>query len=151
MKKQIYSLIFLLFGALGAWGQRLQLLRDTWPGPTHGVFNEIKPVVFKGLAWFAADDGSDRALWRTDGTTAGTVRATAVNLSRNLSAMYPAGEQLFYVAKPDSVGLFVFSGTGTPIRVRSFGVNGEIEAALALPNGKLVFTPRRTSSAPFRL
>jgi ELWxxDGT repeat protein len=80
MKKQIYSLIFLLFGAFAAWGQSLQLLRDINPGDLSGVFNEVQPVIFKDQVWFAANDGSDRALWRTNGTAAGTVRATAVNL-----------------------------------------------------------------------
>jgi ELWxxDGT repeat protein len=79
-------------------------------------------VFFRGALYF---DRCDRVLssshceiWRTDGTAGGTGAALAQGFGADL-ILYSAGERLFFFAfedpRPD---LWVWDGTGSPVRVR---------------------------------
>ncbi|MEO7446325.1 MAG: ELWxxDGT repeat protein, partial [Ferruginibacter sp.] len=71
---KIYAGLFLLFATVSAKSQNPFLLKDIYPGATGSGIQEI--VKTSGFTFFNALDGSsaDRGLYRTDGTTAGTIK-----------------------------------------------------------------------------
>ena len=53
------------------------LVKDIWPGAT-GAFDLVgaSPVAVNGVTVFLADDGTNPQVWRSDGTSAGTVKVS---------------------------------------------------------------------------
>lgn len=76
-------------------------------------------VVYAGAAYFVAeDDLHGGELWRTDGTTAGTVRVTDACPGRCTAEpvdLTVAGGRLFFLANDGATGREVWVSDGTPV------------------------------------
>ena len=101
-----------------------------------------------GTLFFAASDANGRAVWKSDGTAAGTVRVSAYN-SQELNSGSPSGlanvnGTLYFGAQGD---LFKSSGTlaGT-VRVKDIGTDGVNPANFTLVNGTIFFTAANATS-----
>lgn len=72
-------LFFALVGAVrSSDAQYPYLVKDIWPGSSGSIPNNF--VAMNGLLFFTADDGvAGTELWKSDGTTAGTVLVRDVN------------------------------------------------------------------------
>ncbi|MCC7272300.1 MAG: hypothetical protein IT561_06495 [Alphaproteobacteria bacterium] len=94
-------------------GASAGLLLDIRSGPAGS--NPGPFVEFGGAAYFAADDGSRRGLWRTDGTSAGTVLAAPVDIAADSlpGAMAVADGTLYFAATDASHGLELWRSDGT--------------------------------------
>jgi ELWxxDGT repeat protein len=66
-----------------------------------------------GLAYFSANDGTDTALWKTDGTLKGTQKIKAFDSSDSLSNFVSAGGFLYFVANDRATGSELWKSDGT--------------------------------------
>lgn len=81
-------------------------------------------TVLNSLCFFAANDGSGSKLWKTDGTTAGTL--PYVDLNTNNSIANPSGLELFgnelvYAAAPNNISgneLYKTDGLGNVVLIK---------------------------------
>jgi ELWxxDGT repeat protein len=89
------------------------LLRDVFPGGSSSQPGRFAD--FAGAVFFPAESGGHgRQIWRTDGTTAGTVRVTDRPWTTLGDAPWVAsGGRLFFVARTPETGLELWSTDGT--------------------------------------
>ena len=96
----------------GTW-----LVKDIWPGPDSGFTTSPDPfTTFNGVAYFRANDGVNGfELWRSDGTTAGTVMVKDIRLGPDDSAVSAFREYngLLYFSADDGTGAELWSTNGT--------------------------------------
>jgi ELWxxDGT repeat protein len=126
MKKTTTLFIALWAMLLCAYAQNPVMVKDITPGinPTNLYTNEFYPV--DQYLYFINED--DTAIWRTDGTNAGTLRMFSfANLSANWTdrpfGFLKASGKIFFVMSInyDTMGLYTFTHTSTtPTLLRKF-------------------------------
>lgn len=112
-----------------------ELLLDINPGPPNGMFfhdqTHVRTVAHQGQLYFLGHDSDSGAeLWRTDGTTTGTVRVTEIGpgniggpgQSRYVPYFRPAGDSLYLAA----------STTGNSDATRLWRVDGTTGSAMLI-------------------
>ena len=89
-------------------------------------------TVLGNSCFFSADDGSDRELWISDGTTAGTIQYLDINTTTSTSSSDPdnlnvLGAQLTFVATHTTLGreLFKTNGAGSLVLVKDINTAGD--------------------------
>lgn len=95
------------------------MIKDIWPGIWGGISvdGSREPVVLNGSFYFQGNDGSSGyELWRSDGTSAGTVRVK--DITSGAGNGYPsnftlAGDTLFFTANDGSSGYELWKSNGT--------------------------------------
>ncbi len=152
-------LLGILTGVRVAAAQEQTLLADT-----ASMVKDIHPsaggssypqyfAVWNNTLFFTATDGTSGVeLWKSSGTTPGTVLVKDIRpggLSANVHSLVPSGSQLFFTADNGQHGqeLWVTDGTGANTRIvkdinpGSGGSMGSIpqEVEMAALNGKLIF------------
>ncbi len=120
----------------GGGGDNLPWITDGTKAGTKALstvaFDPKEFTAFNGKIYFSAADANGRELWRTDGTTAGTVRAYDLNAGPGNSdpaGLTVAGTALYFDAKPAGSGkeLYRFNAPPAigpaqpPINVTGFG------------------------------
>ncbi len=95
-----------------------RLLADIWPGSAGSLsfLDGSTAVDANGLVYFVAEDGvTGDALWRTDGTTAGTVRVVDLAGPGGGAPRLTAAGSIVYLDRDDGVhGLELWRTDGTP-------------------------------------
>lgn len=85
-------------------GSSISLLKDINPTATLSS-RPAELTVLNSLCFFSADDGTGKKLWKTDGTTAGTVPYIDLNTKTtiaNPSGLEVFGTEIVYAANPNS-------------------------------------------------
>ena len=104
-------------------GNTLSLVKDI--NPTTAVSSQPSNLtVLNSTCFFSANDGTGNKLWKTDGTTAGTV--PYIDLNTNTTIANPSGLELFgsdlvYAASPNSITgneLYKTDGAGNVTLIR---------------------------------
>jgi len=90
------------------------MVKDLNPGAGDGVFlegeNGARPIVVNGKLFFNADDGTGAALWRSDGTAAGT--SELIGFPANAwSTCAGAGNNYYFVREDVGTELWKTNGT----------------------------------------
>lgn len=99
-------------------------------------------VNFNGILYFRANDGSGNALWRSDGTTAGTFKVgTGITQPGNLTVV---GNNLFFRAGTGGGELWKTDGT-TPTQVVNLGATAAISNLITIGN-TLFFTATNSTN-----
>ncbi|HLW31794.1 MAG TPA: ELWxxDGT repeat protein [Aequorivita sp.] len=89
------------------------MLKDIYPGPNHGIqtsnnheYGINHNAVVNGFLYFNADDGTENAIWKTDGTENGTVKAISIpssgNHDRGPIILNGADGKLYFLTNPDN-------------------------------------------------
>ncbi len=97
------------------------LVKDIAPGPEGGLSTRFAvtaefTVVGNSLFFSARSESSSQELWKTDGTTAGTVRVQAFpgdSSGYGPSSLTPVGNTLYFRARDDSTGFELWRSDGT--------------------------------------
>lgn len=131
-----------------------RLVRDLIPGPTHSYPDQF--VAFDGALYFVANanfTGSE-TLWKTDGTTAGTVLiASADGTAGRFDQLTVAGDALFFsaVVGSGSAGRELYAlpagGVVTLVDDHASGPASGMPAFLTAFDGRLVYTASNGVSA----
>lgn len=115
-------------------GSALSLVKDI--NPTATVSSQPSELtVLNSTCFFTADDGTGKKLWKTNGTTAGTVPYIDLNTNTtiaNPSGLEVFGNELVYAANPNSITgneLYKTDGAGNVTLIRDMRT-----AALASSN-----------------
>jgi ELWxxDGT repeat protein len=133
------------------------LLKDINPGPASGVPSNCDPVcatlsfvaVPGGLIFWAADPATGAELWRTDGTSAGTVALPEIVPGPGSPAgglLFPAGRRVYFRADDGVHGpeLWALELEAGAVAVDDAGAVTEGDDT----NGTVTFTVRLESAAP---
>jgi len=110
--------LFIMFWFINVHGGMAQpeLVKDINPAGSGFRGNEI--VVFKGVMYFLANDGSTGfELWQSDGTANGTVLLKDINpgaAHANPQELTVAGDYLFFIATNATEGTELWRTDGTP-------------------------------------
>jgi ELWxxDGT repeat protein len=140
------------------------LLKDIRPGeasafdsPQYPLFGDLLFATVGDIVFFAADDGSGRELWRTDGTTEGTVRVKEIRPgsagSDPLRLTNVAGT-LFFTANDGGGGNGLWKSDGTAagtMFVKNISLGGGVpdEQEIHAINGWAFF--RATNGTSFQI
>ncbi|MES2774627.1 MAG: ELWxxDGT repeat protein [Bacteroidota bacterium] len=94
------------------------LVKDIYPGSTGGFANSSSPnnlTKFNGGLYFSARTATDTALWKSDGTDAGTVKIKAFPGNTSIGRFFPVnGIMYFTITSPDQGNeLWKTDGTAT--------------------------------------
>ena len=96
----------------------LQLLKDIKPGKEDARINSL--TVFKDQLYFGAlsSDDDEQVLWKSDGTTEGTVMVTrfeGIARGAEMSALTKTEEKMFFLLRHEDFGeeLYVSDGTAS--------------------------------------
>ncbi|MCA9217463.1 MAG: hypothetical protein KDB27_30555 [Planctomycetales bacterium] len=128
------------------------LVKDIWPDSTDGIPNNASPselTNFNGTLLFVASGNGDRELWKSDGTSAGTVRVKDVNV---MGSSYPIGltvsqNRVFFHADDGVNGRWLWKTDGTPagtnIAVMDYQFIGFGDHQMTDVNGTLFFEGNR--------
>lgn len=125
--------------ASGQWTEILS--RERWEGT---LFDRL--VVQGGFAYFRALEGTTGALWRSDGTVAGTARLTTDALPERFELLAATPSHLFLRSPGDAGVLAVELGGGTvqavapPIATLSRFFPRDIDREHAVARGRFFFT-----------
>jgi ELWxxDGT repeat protein len=95
-----------------------------------------------GLAYFSANDGTDTALWKTDGTLKGTQKLKS--FSSSLSNFTEAGGFLYFVGNESATGTELWRSDGTAsgtllVKDLLTGSEGSNPSSLTAAGGRLYF------------
>ncbi|PTL54979.1 ELWxxDGT repeat protein [Paraconexibacter algicola] len=131
------------------------LVKEIRQGPDGG--DPRFPVVLQGKLYFhAGDETTERELWTSDGTAAGTTLVKDINPdvgASNPESLVVVGDKLFFLANDGTgVRLYVSNGTsGGTTTVTSVAYNptpdfGQGRALLAVPNGVVFAAEGPTAS-----
>lgn len=105
-------------------GETTRLVKDLLPG-TQGS----SPAWFTRIgneAYFEANSGAGSRLWRTDGTTAGTVQVSGWQGPGYIYPMVAAGNRLFFFEEKGTNGLRLWTvQDGQALLVRQIGESGK--------------------------
>ncbi len=131
-------------------GDAPQTLADLAPPPPLIYLLAPSSTVLNGELYFTASISNQAALYKTDGTAAGTVAVTDQSLS-NPSYLYTVGNKVFFLAS-NSPGRQLFStdGTGTGTVQLSHATNYvSVGGGSVLPilDGAVYFTTTDTSNS----
>jgi len=92
--------------AVGGIPDNVLLVKDIRPGSASGQPTEL--AVIDGTLFFSARDGGDRELWKSDGTSAGTVQLADINPGAEIGSspqnLTPVGDTLFFTASIEDRG-----------------------------------------------
>ena len=108
--KKIFLAISILFGGLQAIGQNPLLLKDVYPGITGSGIQQI--VKTSNYTFFNAEDDdpdTDRGLYRTDGTTAGTIKLNLSSpgyISTKAEKLTPLGDKIVFAGDNFRTGIY---------------------------------------------
>lgn len=90
------------------------LVKDVNSGVENPGSNPQAPLAVGGVVCFTADDGVvGRELWKSDGTTAGTVRVRPGGVPFEVAGLTDVGGTLFFVGNDGSSGLELWKSDGT--------------------------------------
>ena len=88
------------------------MLKDIYPGPNHGIQTSNNKhginhyAVVNGFLYFNAKDGTENAIWRTDGTENGTVKAISIPSAGNNDSgpiiLNGLDDKLYFLTNPDN-------------------------------------------------
>lgn len=92
--------IFVSDGSPASWS----LLRDTDPGVTTDSSMPGPALEADGYSYFVATEESDRRLWRTDGTPAGTVQIDLGGVSPSPFSRVVLGRRIVYLGSSEVTG-----------------------------------------------
>ncbi len=120
-------------------GTGASLVRDIAPGAASSSPTELTAV--GNTLYFVADDGSGSALWRSDGTDAGTTLVRQINSIRELTNV---DGTLFFTADDGSSGVELWRSDGTnggTSRVRDInpGTESSFPSRLTAVSNRLYF------------
>src|SRR5262249_49900555 len=93
------------------------IVRDSNPGTGHGIISNSALIAYNGAVYFDGADSGDGfsggTLWRSDGTSAGTVRIYAANTGMAPAGFAVVGGKLIYSALQTAslYGLYTTDGT----------------------------------------
>jgi ELWxxDGT repeat protein len=144
MKKLLPFL--LLLGFLTAGAQHFTLIKDINPGSSTSNICYLTNV--NGKLFFAANDGvNGMELWKSDGTTAGTILVKDINTgssSSSLGYLTSINSTLFFVANDGVTGTELWKSDGTTagtvlVKDISPGTSGSNPSSLVNVNGSLFF------------
>mgnify|MGYP002013133287 FL=1 len=110
------------------------MLKDIYLGPGHGIENANYRdglnyhTVMNGLLYFNADDGVENAIWKTDGTESGTVKAISIPSSGNNDngpvVLNSSNGKLYFATNPNNTSYGYFSlnvSDGTQSNITTLG------------------------------
>ncbi len=117
-----------------------RMVKDIKPGlggsnPTNFV------AAGNGVVYFAADDGTGAAVWRSDGTAAGTAKLAGIPLDAVYAGVGSGGD-LFYLASQGSITASQWwkaNGSGATL-LKDFGPVPDGSAGLSVRDGKVLLT-----------
>lgn len=151
MKQKFYPLLsitvlFTLFFQLPLFGQPFSLLKDINPGSNGSSYFNFTDV--NGVLFFRPDDGiHGDELWKTDGTTAGTIMVKDINPTGSgseLDLFTNINGVLYFIANDGLHGVELWKSDGSAvgtimIKDISIGENGSNPTSFSSINGTLYF------------
>jgi gliding motility-associated-like protein len=122
------------------------MVRDIRPGPQSAFTEDPESSILiekDGLCYFVANDGTGQALWRSDGTSAGTIKVSPIEFN-TASGIINVGNILYFSASTPAAGAELWRSDGTPtgtVMVRDLipGTASSAPSNFAAVGGRLFF------------
>jgi ELWxxDGT repeat protein len=142
LRDQLFILVFLCFSSMAS--AQIQLLKDIYKAEV-GYYNEYSSLTNAGGVFYYV---ANNELWKSDGTTAGTVLVKSFTSARNLAVV---GTTLYLTADDGVTGPELWKSNGTAagtVMVKDIyaGATGSNPMNITNVNGTVYFSARNATN-----